>query len=537
MFKHYFQNTLRFLKHNKLFAGINLFGLSISLAATFLILLYVINEISYDHCHKNGKRAFRVISFYPDTKLSGNRTPYVLKTTLKEEFPQIQKVITVMPIPLIFKTENDSISETAISTDPQVFDIFTLPLVSGSSGSNLLEDKNSIILSSELSRKLFGKLDPTGKTIMVTAFDGNHLLTVKGVFEDVPENSTFRPECIISSIWSVDYAKKKFYITNPETTWSQDLWSTWVLLPKKSNTRALEKQINNYTGKKIKGRPASIYSFQNLMDVYMKSGGIINSGKRGNITSIRIFSALAFLIIVVACINYIILSTAISSGRATEIGIRKAFGAGIGKIRNQFLYESLLLVSISVPLAFFLAWFFLPFTEQMFQTRIHVMSSNITIYILSGLFLVIIIGALSGFYTSAYLSGLNVLHILNHTANIAKGKFFRSFLIILQLIIFCSFMSGSLITRAQYKYEVNKYPGFYNKCILLINLGRNFNGYKTYLNTIKSNPNVILAAGSNVSIPVNNASAAFQMSNFQNPEIQVMVDILIVDYNFLETMG
>jgi putative ABC transport system permease protein len=540
MFKNYLKTALRFLKQNKLFAGINMFGLSIALAASFIILLYVINELSYDHCHKNRNRVFRVLNFYPDVKSTTYNAPYILGSVLKEKFPQIEKAIRIMPLPLTFKIENGSITETAISTDSDVFDIFTLPLVEGSAKNNLLEDKNSIVISLELAGKLFGGQNAVGKEILATTFEGDQLFTIKGVFANIPENSTFRAQCILNSKWSVDYINKKFYITNAGTSWRQDLWINWVLLSKKCDIKSLTKQINTFTSKKTSGRPASVYSFQNLSDVYLGSAEIGSSGIQGNISSVRIFSALAFLIIVVAAINYIILSIAISTGRTKEIGIRKAFGASVDKIKNQFLSESLLLVSFGMPVAFLLMWPALPMAGNLLHTQLHIMKSNIIIYIFSYLSLVVIIGVASGFYTSAYLSKLNILDIMNNVSHSGKRKYFsRSFLIVLQLVIFCSFMSGALIIRSQYKYLLNKDLGYYNKDILLINLGRDFSDYSAYLNAIKSNPNVIMAAGTDESIPLQGrySIAGMLEPNFENKEIQVMVNIMSVDFNFLKTMG
>jgi putative ABC transport system permease protein len=539
MFKNYLKTALRFLTQNKLYAGINMVGLSLALAASFIILLYVINELSYDHCHKNRKSVFRVKNFYSDTKSTAYSTPYILGSVLKEKFPQIRKMIRIMPLPITFKTDNGPISETAISSDSEVFDIFTLPLLEGSSKRNLLEDKNSIVISHNLAEKLFGGQNAVGKEILATTFDGDQLFTVKGVFENIPENSTFRVQCIMNSKWSVDYVNKKFYITNAETSWSYDMWPTWVLLSEKCDIKSLEKQVNTFTAKKINGRPASIYSFQNLSNVYLGSTEKGGSVIRGNISSVRIFSAIAFLIVIVAAINYIILSTAISTGRTKEIGIRKAFGASVNKIKNQFLSESLLLVSIAFPVALLLMWLILPLAGRLFQTQLHVMKSNIVVYIMSYLALVIIIGGASGSYTSSYLSRLNVLDILSNVSHSGKRKyFFRSSLIVLQLIIFCSAISGALMIRSQYNYAINKDPGYYNKNILLIELGRDFSGYPAFLNSIKSSPDVIMAAGTDESLPmVDQRYAAMQLPNFENAQIQVMVPIMSVDFNFFKTMG
>jgi putative ABC transport system permease protein len=255
MFKNYFQTAVRFLKQNKLFATINLSGLSIALAASFIIFLYVINELSYDHCHIDRKRVFRVLNFYSDTKSTTTYTPYVLASTLKEDFPQVEKAIRTTPMPITLKNENGSFSETAISTNSEVFDIFTLQMIDGQSGSSLLEDKNSIVISRELANKLFGSISPVGKSIIGTISGSDNLFTVKGVFENIPENSTFRTQCFIYSKWSADNVSKVLGVNDIETSWIRDMWVTWVKLSKGCNLKLMKKQISAFKKQDVEGRP------------------------------------------------------------------------------------------------------------------------------------------------------------------------------------------------------------------------------------------------------------------------------------------
>jgi putative ABC transport system permease protein len=537
MIDNYFKTALRFLKQNKLFAGINMFGLSIALAVSFIILLYVINELSYDNCHRNRKRVYRVLNYYPDIKSTGTSAPFVLGTMIKEKFPQVEKAIRIIPLSFTFKTPKGSITETALSTDSDIFDIFTLPLLEDSQKLNPLEAKNSMVISLDLAKKLFGNQNVIGKQIVAQTFSGEQIFTVNGVFENIPENSTFRTECIVNSRWSIDYINKKYSIVNAETSWLQDFWYTWVLLSNNCDIQSLSNQINTISSKKISGRPASIYSFQNLSNVYL---GSVVSGIHGNSSSVKVFSALALLITIVAAINYIILSVAISTGRTKEIAIRKAFGSSIMKIRNQFLSESLLMVAMVLPFALLLMFVLMPIAGSLLHTNLHIMNANIIIYIVSFILLIILIGILSGIYTSSYLSKMNVLEIMNNVSYSTKRKYFsRSVLIVLQLIIFCSFMSGALIIRSQYNYMINKDMGFNTKNIILLKLGRDFYGYSSYLNIIKTYPNVINAAGTDDKIPLEGkySRAAVGIPNSDNKEIQVLVNLMIVDFGFLQTMG
>jgi putative ABC transport system permease protein len=165
MVRNYLITALRFLRQNKIFAGINILGLSIALAASFIILLFVINELSYDHCHKNRKNVFRVLNYYKDFNKTMSGTPYILSKALKEEFPQIEKAVRVKYMrgfKLKLKDEFINVSD-AIATDSDVFDIFTLPLIKGSSHQNLLNDKNSMVISRELAEKVFPGQNPVGK--------------------------------------------------------------------------------------------------------------------------------------------------------------------------------------------------------------------------------------------------------------------------------------------------------------------------------------------------------------------------------------
>jgi putative ABC transport system permease protein len=539
MLKNYLKSALRFIKHNKVFAGINLLGLSIALAASFIMLLFVINELSYNKCHKNNKRVYRVLNYYVDFKNTMSGTPYILATALKEEFPQIEKAVRVRYMrgfSLKIQEETFAVND-AIATDSDIFDIFTLPLISGSSDKNLLADQNSIFLSRLLAEKVFPEQDPVGHEIIGIVNNTEQVFMVRGVFEDLPENSTFRTQCLLNSRWTLDPINKTFGITNADVNWTQNFWNTWVLLSKDCSVKVLEDRFRAFEVKNISEKPPFQYSLQNLGEVYLGSEDVANAGIKGNKSNVRLFSVIAFLIVVVAAINYIILSTAVSTGRRLEVGIRKTFGAVNRIIKNQLLSESVLLSLIVLPFALILMRIALPFAAKLFQTNLHIINSNIIIYISVYLALTIIIGIVSGIYTSSYLSALKVMDIIKSTSYSGKRKqFFRSTLIVLQLVIFCSFVSSTLIIRSQYNYALNKDPGYYNKDILMIELGRDFKGYSAFINSIKSYPDVIMAGGVMDGLPMQ-GSMSSMYPHSQDNTLKVKVEGLGVDYNFVQTMG
>lgn len=538
MLNNYFKSALRFLKQNKIFAAINALGLSIALAASFIILLFVINELSYNHCHKNRSRVYRLLNYYVDFKNTMSGTPYVLSSALKEEFPQVEKstmVRFVRGFRLKLKDETINVPG-AVATGSDIFGIFTLPLKYGTDHQNLLEDQNSIVLSRDLSEKLFPGQDPVGKEIEGFVNNEPLLFAVKGVFENIPENSTLRAQCFVNSRLALADISKTFN-TNAEKDWNMNFWITWVLLSKGCDPASVEDQFRAFETKNISEKPIYQYSLQNLSDIYLHSENIANSGIGGNIKNIKLFSLIAFIIVIVAAINYIILSTAVSSARAKEIGIRKTYGAAKRSIKNQLFSESVLLAVFILPLALLMMWLAMPYAGKLFQTQLHIIDSNIIIYILVYLVLTIFIGIASGLYTSAYLSRLKVVDILKNS--IQKGnkrQAIRSFLIVIQLIIFCSFVSGTLIISSQYKYALKKDPGYFNSDILFIDIGRDFKGYSAYINSIKSNPNIIMAGGVMVELPMQGMMSAMY-PHFENKDAKVQVEGLAVDYNFLKTMG
>jgi putative ABC transport system permease protein len=396
---------------------------------------------------------------------------------------------------------------------------------------------NSIVLSQELSEKIFRGADPVGREIVGLVENKELVFIVQGVFRDLPPNSTFRTNCLVNGRLTLDPINKSFGITNADVNWDMDFWNTWILLSEKSNPSDLELQLRVFEKKHISENPNKTYSLQNLRDVYLRSEEVANSGITGNIKNVRLFSAIAFLIVLVATLNYIILSTAVSASRAKEIGIRKTFGGADMNIRNQLLFESVILALLVLPLAIVFMKLALPYAGRLFQTRLLIMKSNIGLYATVYVTVTILIGILSGIYTSAYLSRLKVMDILRNRLITGKTKqYLRSALIVIQLVIFCTFVSSTLIIRSQYRYALSKDTGHFKKDILIIELGRNFSGYSAYISNISSNPNIIMAAGVMNGIPMQGWMVTMY-PHFQDKEQKVKVEGLAVDYGFIETMG
>jgi putative ABC transport system permease protein len=539
MIKNYIKTALRFLRNNKVFAAINMLSLSIALAASFIILLYVINELSYDRFNKNRKDIYRVVNYYKDFKRTMSGTPYILSKSLKEQFPQVQNAVTERySNGFSVKLKEEIIAVPyAMATTSEIFSIFTIKLLAGSSPEKLLDDLNSIVLSKDLAQKLFPGEDPVGKEVISYINNEEQMLVVKGVFENIPVNTTLPASCFINSKWTTYPLNKAFNITDAETNWTMDFWFTWVKLVKGTDPAELEKQFRAFEKKNISEDPNNQYSLQNLSDVYLKSEDVANTFLSGNMSNVKLFSAIALLIVLVAAINYIILSTAVSASRGKEIGVRKTFGAVNNSIKKQLLSESVLLSVLVLPVSLFLMWLAMPAAGMLFDTKLTIIGSNIPSYISIYLAVTILIGLVSGIYTSAYLSRLKVMSILKNATHTGKKRqLFRSFLIVLQLVIFCSFVSATIIIRLQYQYALKKDNGYFTKDILIIDLGRKFTGYSAYINSIKSSPNVISAAGVMDGLPMEGSMSSI-IPNFEDQEKKIEVEGLAVDYDFISAMG
>ncbi len=539
MIRHYLKTAFRFLRRNKLYTIINALGLSISLAVSFIILLFVINEFSFNHCHKNRKQVYRVVNHHKDINTTMAGTPYVLSKTMKEEFPQVEKAVTtdgLRGFKLKLSDEYINISG-AIATESEVFDIFTLPFIGSPLSQDPLGDLNSIALSRKLAEQFFPGEDPVGQELEGLINNTEELFTVSAVYEDLPRNSTFRAGCMVNGRWTLAPLNATFGTSDMDLRWDFNFHSTWILLSEDGDAASLNAQFEAFEKKHISEEPPFHYSLQNLSDVYLKSTDIGNTGVSGNLKNLRMFSTVAFLIVLIAAINYIILSIAVSTGRAKEIGIRKTAGASIKGIRNQMLSESLLFSILVLPVALVLMWLAKPSAEKLFQTSLEIIPSNLWIYISVYLFVTILIGLISGLYSSSYLSRMKVLDVFKQKASFGGSRrLFRSALIVIQLVIFCSFVAGTLLIQSQYQFALDRDPGHTNHNILQIYLGRNFQGYEAFLEGIRTLPEVVMAAGSMDGLPMD-GWMKWTQPHFQDEEIQVTLEGFAVDYQLVETLG
>ena len=535
--KSYLKSTLRFLKRNKLFAGINILGLSLALAASFIILLYVINELSYNTCYKNRKQIYRVLTYNVDVKITDDGTPYILSKSIKDESPQVNCVAPTRNLAGFSIKLNDEFIpiDNTIGTESEIFKIFDILLANQEE--NILDEPNSIVLSRKQSQIFFPGEDPIGKDLIAQVNDKEEIFTVTGVFDEIPVNSTLQADCFINSKWALAQLNQTIKDKKAETNWRSSYWWTWLKLYENVDVALLDEQFRELE-KKVYGEEDHFdLSVQNLTDVYFGSQEINSGFPMGNMKNIRIFSAIAILVIIVAAFNYIILSTAVSTGRAKEIGIRKTNGASAKSIRKQLLNESVVLAILVLPVALFLSSLGKPYAEELFQTRLLIIKANIAIYIILYVALTLFVGLASGLYTASVLSKLNVISILKNPVLHGRRKSrIRYALIVVQLVIFCSFVSSTLIIRSQYKYALNKDPGYYNKDVLFVDMGESSQSSAIFMTNIRAFSNVISAGGAIDALPMINYWP-YPMELPGDKSKKIPIELLAVDFDFIETMG
>ncbi len=531
--------ALKFLRKNKAFAAINLIGLSIALAVSFIIILYVVNELSYNSCHKNRNQTYRVLNYYINFKLTQASTPFIMASTLREEYPQIKNAINTSWIRGVSIKQNDEFISirNPVGTSSEVFDVFTLPLISSTGTEGLLDDNYSICLSQSLAVKLFENGDAVGKELTALINNEEQILRVTAVYKDIPENSSFKADCMVNGHWTIAPINQAFEVDNADINWTLNFWTTWVLLYDGVDPNLIESQFRDFEKKYVSDKAQVNYSLQNLSDVYLRSDHINNPGLKGNMRDIRLFSTIAFLILLVAAINYIILSTAVSIGRTKEIAVRKTNGANSNILRRQLLVESVLLTLMVLPIAYYLMMLALPYASGLFQKKIHIIQGNIIYYALVYLALTVIIGLASGLYTSTWLSRLKVLEVLKSSAVSRRSKIpFRSILIVLQLVIFSFFVSSTLIVNSQYRFALKMNPGYNNENMLFVNIGEDFDSYKPLLEDIRNNSNVIMAAGTAQELPMR-GFGMITIPHSEDKDVHIKMVMLDLDLDFLETMG
>ncbi len=545
MLNNLIKHSIRSFKRQRAYVIINILGLSIGIACSLLIALFVINEASYDKFNVKKERIFRVIlnGKIGGQEITGAYTPAIMGPTIPKEFPEVEDFLrmdghgpTVVEFEKKIFTDND-----IVQADSSFFNFFSIPVLKGDAKS-LLNGPHKVVLSETMAKKIFGNVNPINKIIKI----GNDSVgfVVMGVMGDVPENSHFRASMITS------------FMTNPRSkdqVWMNNSFSLYLLLkPHSSNITVDAKfkdlivkyvgpEVQKYLGISIEEfiKKGNKYRFflQKLTDIHLDN--TIQGGFKApsDPKYLIIFGSIAILIVVIAAINFMNLATAQASRRAKEVGIKKIGGSTRGMLITQFLSESLILSFVSLIFAILFIKLSLPYFNNLLGTRLTLELSSGWYKIPALLLFTVIVGIMAGSYPAFFLSSFNPYEVLkgNAKSSTSNGRL-RRVLVVFQFAVSILLIVGTLIMNKQIKYMLNKDVGFNKEQLIVIEradvLG---NKLKSFKENVKRIPGIVNIASS-TAIPGRTNNTNGYMIEGRKDETFLMASSW-VDYDFLATYG
>ncbi len=527
----YLKIALRNLKRHKVFSLINIFGLAVGMTCCIFILLWVQDEVSFDRFHEKKERIHKV---YSETQYTDGRTAvhtttsfYPLAKILKEESPDVVDAVRYHSIPnMLIKYGEKTLTNNQVAlADPSFFNIFTFSFVKGNPETALAE-RFSVVITEGMSLRYFGSEDPMGKVLNVNKQID---LQVTGVIKNPPKNSSLQFDCVAPFIlYSGPYDEEP-------THWGGNPLTTFVLLhenaqPSEVETKVTQIALVHNPSPKLK---AWLLHLQPLtrMHLYSPEGG-------GLITSLILFSVIAFFVLVIACVNFMNLATARAATRANEVGLRKVVGAKKTDLIKQFLGESVILSFIALIFAVIIIELLLPVFNNLTNKEL---SGNLTknIIIILGLIgIALFTGSLSGSYPALFLSSFRPAYALKGSQALGlRGSVFRKILVVFQFSLSILLIIGTIIVYKQLNYMRNRHLGFEKENLVFVLIPEALTPkYETLKNEFLRNSNVVNVARSAQS-PSYIASTVSALDwDGKNPDEKVMMNWDYVDYDYFETL-
>lgn len=549
MLRNYFKIAFRNLMKYKFISFINLFGLTVGLTCCLLILTYIINELSYDKHNRHADRVYRVTRSFNNEdgvvslNLSTVSPPfgYYFQT----DFPEIEKMTRLLnngTTPLRYKDKLIN-EQNVFFADENLFDVFTVDVVRGNPRT-ALKDPFSVMLTEETAKKYFGSEDPMNKVIRANnQFD----VKVTGIYKAFPSNSHIHPGMLVSFNTLKDsavYGEK-----NLRTNWSNNSFFTYLLLPQHYDVNRMIARFPAFVDKRMSGEEyigqrASKFTtlgLQKLTDIHLYSHTDYEAEPNGDIKRVYIFSAIALFILLIACINYMNLSTARSALRAREIGMRKVIGARRIELILQFLSESVLITWAGILIAFCLLYVCLPWLNTVSGQTLSLgilMKWQVLVPMFLSPFL---IGIISGLYPALFMSSFQPVKTLKGLFKAGGSSIsFRKVLVVAQFAISIILIITTVIVLQQLRYMQQTALGYDKEHILTLPYNNSLNPqYESFRNTLVQNSNIKNVARSS-RIPTGRLLDGMGASApGADSMIPVKTDIryVAVDYDFIPTYG
>lgn len=552
MFRNYFKTAFRNLLKNKFYTSINIIGLAAGLATCLLILLYVLDELSYDKYNANADRIYRVNN---EIKFGGNyfdlaQGPALMGITMVREFPQVEQYTRLRWYgSFLVKKGNENIQEGRVGyADSTLFDVFTLPVLAGNP-KTALKETHSLVITEKIAKKYFPQdaasniSNIVGKTMLIND-TGNYKITA--VIKNIPTQSHFNFDVFVPMIENGG---------SNDDNWLSENWNTYILLKKNADVKQVEAQLNplmdKYVGPQLKSvinqdinefKKSGGYvraSLTPLADIHLHSNKLGELEGNGNAQFVYIFSAIALLILLIACVNFMNLSTARSSNRAKEVGVRKVLGSLKKNLVQQFLTESLLISFIALIFAVLIAWLLLPYFDELAAKDIHSSALFHPKMLLSLVVLMLIVGLLAGSYPAFFLSSFQPIDVLKgKLAAGFKRSWLRNTLVVFQFVISIILIFGTVVIYNQLNYIHSKDIGFNRQQVLIIQHTDALRDQATTFKNELLQISGVQSATMSGYLPVNynRSNDAFFPSSTLDPKTGMSMQNWVVDENYLPTL-
>jgi putative ABC transport system permease protein len=529
MINNFSRITVRNILKNKGFTLINVVGLAAGLAATLLIVLWIEDELSYDRFNRNGDHIFRVEEnqFYSGERYHVTVTPHPSGPVWAEKIPEIKMQTRMNFLPrILFRKDDLAFYESSvIAADSGLFRIFTLPLLMGDPVT-ALNSPHSIVLSEKLASKYFGDENPVGSSLTL---ENKVSFIVTGVMKEIPDNSIFSFEAVIP----YSFLKEIGAISD---SWGNNSIFTFVLLENNADIDGVNKKLTDVV---LEYNPETTtkYLLFPFLDIHLHAQFGFTE-RNGPMIAIYIFSLIAIFILLIACMNFINLSTAKASNRAKEIAIKKVTGASRKSLTVQFMFESFVLVIVSMFLAVLLVGSLLGMFNNISGKNFS-FSDLITIrFIVSFVLVGLLAGFLSGFYPALYLSSIKPVAILKGDTVTGKGNgALRKILVVVQFTMSILIAVSATFMYLQLKYLQNIDLGFDKNNLITIPMAQNMKGKYYSLKSEWLKETLIQGVTASMQRPLGMGSNGGGASwEGKDPEKNVLIGQNVIDYDYMSTM-
>jgi len=512
MLRNFITIAIRNILKDRVYAAINIAGLALGLASSVFLFIYVVNELTYDRYHSKHERIYRIVfnAKLNDELINTVYTSSALGATMQAEFPEIEHFVRFFALGnrAIFHHHQITYEDKFCYTDSTLFDVFDIPLKYGNHKTALIEPY-SLVISESMAKKYFGNANPLDQTLVIrnnvsqkSDFD-TATFKITGVFADIPSNSHFHFDFFASITTLNFFINEKLYLANNTRT--------YLLLKPNTDAKALEKKFDGLVKKYIipqmekafENAMSGImstgywrYTLQELKDIHLRSQLMGEFEANGDIGYIYLFASVAVAIILLACINFVNLSTAQSVKRAKEVGIRKMVGSHRKLLIGQFLVESIILSFIALQIAMVIVEVGLPFFENIAGCKIMVNYTQYFWYWLAIPAIALLVGLAAGFYPAIVLSKFNPIEVVKGKfARSPYGKYLRNGLVVFQFAVATIIILGMIVVYKQLQYIQNKELGFDKEHVLVIE--RTFplkSSMESFIAEINEIPNIKSAA-------------------------------------------